>query len=115
MLNESTNTCAKFVYPGTARQGRCSFQFVEGGTMAKQTSTGKCNLCGETFGKAAMTRHLAKCRSEHPAKGKTRREIFHLLVEAKYVPYYWMHVQIPGDAKLAQLDDFLRETWLECC
>ena len=83
--------------------------------MARQTSSGKCNLCGETFGKAAMTRHLAKCRSEHPAKGKTQRNIFHLLVEAKYLPYYWMHIQAPGDANLAQLDDFLRETWLECC
>ena len=79
--------------------------------MARQTTHGKCNLCGKTFGKAAMTRHLAKCRDEHPERGQTR--IFHLLVEGYRT--YWLHIEIPASAKLARLDKFLRDIWLECC
>lgn len=81
--------------------------------MPRQTSQGKCNLCGKAFGKVAMTRHLQKCVQEHSAKGKTLT--FHLLVEGRGAPYYWLHLEIPTGAKLAQLDDFLRRTWLECC
>jgi hypothetical protein len=28
---------------------------------------------------------------------------------------YWMHIEIPENATLADLDGFLREIWLECC
>jgi hypothetical protein len=28
---------------------------------------------------------------------------------------YWMHLEAPADATLADLDDFLRAAWLECC
>jgi len=28
---------------------------------------------------------------------------------------YWMHLEAPVDATLADLDDFLRDAWLECC
>jgi hypothetical protein len=28
---------------------------------------------------------------------------------------YWMNLEVPADATLAELDDFLRATWLECC
>lgn len=81
--------------------------------MARQTSPGKCNLCGKTFGKVAMTRHLQECKEEHPDKGKEK--VFHLLVEGRHSPHYWLHIEIPVSAKLARLDDFLRGIWLECC
>jgi hypothetical protein len=79
--------------------------------MARQTTHGKCNLCDKTFGKAAMTRHLAKCKEEHCKPGRTR--IFHLQVEG--YRDYWLHIEIPASATLARLDRFLRNTWLECC
>ncbi len=86
--------------------------------MARQTSQGKCNLCGETFSKMAITRHLAKCQEAQlktsPAKGAPGR-ILHLAVEGRGAPYYWLHIEIPAVAKLQDLDSFLRETWLECC
>jgi hypothetical protein len=28
---------------------------------------------------------------------------------------YWMHLEVPTNATLATLDQFLRDTWLECC
>jgi hypothetical protein len=65
-----------------------------------------------------MARHLAKCLPEHAGtqahtgSGKAQR-LFHLVVEGG--PAYWLHVEMPASATLADLDDFLRKIWLECC
>jgi hypothetical protein len=40
---------------------------------------------------------------------------FHLVVEGRDMPMYWMHLEIRTGLTLADLDRFLRETWLECC
>ncbi len=90
--------------------------------MPRKMSKGTCNLCGGTFAKNTMTRHLSSCpkitdvsrvapsgRSTKPVKG------FHLLVEGRYTPEYWMHLRVPAGMMLNKLDDFLRATWLECC
>lgn len=89
---------------------------------ARYTSTGKCNLCGGTFGKTGMTRHLQSCRarqaaSETPSVWPGMREgtIFHIVVAGRRSPDYWMHLEVPAVAHLRDLDRFLRRTWLECC
>jgi len=90
--------------------------------MTRRTSRGKCGLCGGTFSKAAMTKHLKSCKqekgeSEKPSGSRSPRKTksFHLVVEGRYEPEYWMHLEMPANAKLEVLDSFLRETWLECC
>jgi hypothetical protein len=84
----------------------------------KSTSSGKCSLCGGVFDKTAMTRHLKACKqgTETSEEKRARRKpAFHLLVEGRHLPEYWMHVEAPADATLDTLDRFLRDTWLECC
>ena len=90
--------------------------------MARQMSKGQCSLCGETFGKSAMTRHLKSCKQKHadsptssPGSGPRKTEVFHLVVGGRYSPDYWMHLEAPANAKLEVLDSFLRNIWLECC
>jgi hypothetical protein len=89
--------------------------------MARQTSIGKCHLCGGTFDKPAMTKHLKTCKKEEGSeaasagRGSRKSEVFHLLVEGRYAPAYWMHIELPADARLKALDSFLRDIWLECC
>lgn len=87
-------------------------------------SEGQCRLCGGSFAKAAMTRHLESCKRRKaepgmsPVKQKARspkRKIFHLVVEGHDSPEYWIHLEAPSDARLEDLDDFLRSIWLECC
>ena len=85
-------------------------------------SNGKCSLCGGVFDKAAMTSHLKSClRKQEMAGAATaqkeakRRPVFHLSVEGRYLPEYWMHLEVPAGATLDTLDRFLRDTWLECC
>ena len=81
--------------------------------MSAQPSTGTCGLCGKHFGKAAMTRHLKTCGLDKvkAAAGGA----FHLLVEGRHSPAYWMHLAVPTGAQLYELDTFLRGAWLECC
>jgi len=56
-----------------------------------------------------------KCLPAHdPATGKAVR-LFHLRAEGHYAPDYWLHLEIPAADTLADLDDFLRAIWLECC
>jgi len=90
--------------------------------MRRQISKGKCYLCGGTFSKSGMTKHLKSCpkretASEKPSSRRRPRKskIFHLVVEGSYLPYYWMHLELPANATLEDLDSFLRDIWLECC
>jgi len=80
----------------------------------KNTSTGQCTLCGGSFGKVAMTRHVIKCKDAGPSAG-TMVESFHIMVENAYSGPYWLLLAVPRKATLAQLDQFLRNIWLECC
>jgi hypothetical protein len=81
--------------------------------MPRIQSHGKCLLCDRTFSKAAMSRHLAKCLQSH-VEAKPDR-FFHLVVEGKYLPQYWLHLAVPTTATFGALDSFLRRIWLECC
>jgi hypothetical protein len=82
--------------------------------MSRQASPGKCHLCAQIIDRAAVTRHLALC-SEPQTAGLSPGPSFYFVVEGRRAKNYWMHVALPVTAKLAKLDAFLRETWLECC
>lgn len=84
----------------------------------RETSTGMCHFCGETFVKSKMTGHLKTCKVRlAPMKEKSGpvQRLFHVFVEGTYRPGYWMHLEVPAAAMLVDIDDFLREIWLECC
>jgi hypothetical protein len=92
--------------------------------QTKITSNGICNFCNDEFDKSKMTQHLKYCKQrtamikEANAGGDSdvkKERIFHILVEGKYLPMYWMHLEMPAKATLLDLDDFLRAVWVECC
>ncbi|MDF2648148.1 MAG: pRiA4b ORF-3-like protein [Paenibacillus sp.] len=78
---------------------------------------GVCLYCDGRFGKAAIARHLNHCTSRLEDKssgfGPGDQSFFVLSVQG-FAPY-WMYVDIDADAKLIDLDSFLRNKWLECC
>ncbi len=91
-------------------------------TKLNVVTKGVCNFCKGEFDKGKMTQHLKYCkqritdiatRAEDPTKQKTR--LFHLIVEGRYNPQYWMHLEIPASEPLFTLDRFLRDIWVECC
>ncbi len=86
--------------------------------MPAQASEGECYLCHGTFAKAAMSRHLARCLERHAAADAdpyTKARYFHILVEGRGLPQYWLHLDVRAGTKLRELDRFLRDIWLECC
>lgn len=91
---------------------------------AKIASTGICDFCKGEFDKGKMTQHLKYCKARQAGiqaeeTGKSRKpkksKLFHILVEGREYPMYWMHLEMPAALTLYELDDFLRDTWLECC
>ena len=86
--------------------------------MPQVTSSGKCELCGKSYRKTGMTRHLQSCIAKTGQPQESRRRhvrSIHLLVEDDYRPEYWMHLAVPARCTLEELDLYLRKTWLECC
>ena len=91
--------------------------------MARPTSTGICLLCEKRYSRAGMGRHLRACRgqagvpemvgSNKPGQQAIRN--FHVAVEDRHDPRYWMHLEMPQELELKNLDGFLRNIWLECC
>ena len=82
--------------------------------MTGPISTGTCNLCRKEFPKNVMSRHLKKCLCAAPTRqvqaaspgGKTQKT-FWINVWGNYLPEYWLHLEVPASAKLADLDQFL--------
>ena len=90
--------------------------------MTRLMSRGKCSFCKATFSKAVMTKHLKSCKQRKTAsetsseKRKSQKtKSLHLVVEGRDLSGYWMHLSTPANATLEDLDDFLRDIWLECC
>lgn len=88
----------------------------------RQATRGVCTFCGSSVAKVSMTRHLQQCQARAAAseavaaRGKKRPvTLFHIAVQGKYDPHYWLHVELPANARLYELDQFLRDIWLECC
>ena len=86
--------------------------------MFQIPSSGKCELCGKSYRKSGMTRHLQSCLAKTRQNGRFQRgqgKSIHLFVEDTYRTEYWMHLAVPETAELAEVDQHLRDVWLECC
>ena len=81
--------------------------------MARPKSAGNCNLCGKSFSKSGISRHLTSCRGKSAGVGQTPG--FHIAVEGRDFPEYWLHLEAADTLALWELDAYLRDIWLECC
>lgn len=82
-----------------------------------ETTAGRCMLCDHTFNKEEMTDHLKSCKEKmNDPKGPSKKtKLIHIVAEGTYRPQYWLNLEIPVNATLEDLDNFLRAIWLECC
>ncbi len=92
--------------------------------MNRKSSRGKCFLCNGTYAKGGMSRHLKTCITknaasketvENKAKTAKTKDCLHVQVKGRYLPQYWMHLEMPIATTFTELDFFLRSIWLECC
>jgi hypothetical protein len=87
----------------------------------RQISRGTCAFCKNTYTKSGMSRHLTACKARkaaiaaEEAGGAPTSKLIRLAVDGTYASDYWLHLEVPADATLYDLDQFLRSIWLECC
>ncbi len=80
--------------------------------MSVKTSTsGTCSGCEATFSKVQMSRHLERCAYPH---AKEVVDVAQIRVDVPGTPY-WLDLDVKTGATMRQLDEFLREIWLDCC
>lgn len=86
--------------------------------MSKQ-SRGHCRYCQAEYTKGGMIRHLSACkqRAAEFEKEKNVKETgyFTLSITDKYDKRYWLIIECKENATLQDVDQFLRDIWLECC
>lgn len=88
----------------------------------KKQTRGECAFCGKSYTRGGLRKHLNACAERKEAIQKaeaSKRKIqplFHLVVyDAFEKTDYWLHLEVNGTAKLADIDYYLRAIWLECC
>lgn len=86
--------------------------------MAHQTR-GFCKYCGKEYTRGGMLRHLAACKERKAViekeNGKRRCGYFELVLCGKYDSDYWLIIEVRDTAALSDLDQFIRDIWVECC
>jgi hypothetical protein len=85
--------------------------------MSENSSNGTCMICKAHVAKRGMKRHLQACLQKVSEKEKSAVPSIHLFVEGYGLSgdLYWMHLRARNTARFGDLDQFLRDTWLECC
>lgn len=86
--------------------------------MRKQ-SRGSCRYCQAEYTKTGMIRHLTTCK-ERKKENERSTSIkqcgyFTLSITGKYDKDYWLIIDCKENAALEDVDQFLRDIWLECC
>lgn len=80
--------------------------------MAGRTeSVGTCEICGVKLSKRQMVGHLSKCA--YPDV-KDIAAVAQVRVDVPGSPF-WLDLDVKTNATMRQLDEFLRDVWLECC
>jgi len=79
----------------------------------------KCLLCNSEYTGKGMTKHIKSCLPKHLETKDLKKKVkpfYHVVVTVPYSPpLYWLQLKVSADAKLGDLDRFLRDIWLECC
>ncbi len=75
-------------------------------------SEGICSYCKKTFSGRAMAKHLEACVERNKQTEVGKGNVF--LIKASCGPY-WVYFEANTDSALKNIDDFLRDLWLECC
>ncbi len=81
--------------------------------METSNGQGVCMICGKVVDAQNAKEHIAACLQEEVPES----EEDNLLLRISDVDDadYWMYAALKRDAALAQLDNFLRDVWVDCC
>ena len=78
------------------------------------SNTGTCFLCKDGVSHRTVTKHVEKCLKNDASYQQAEKErIF--LIKVYCGKEFWLYIEINGSAELEDLDQYLRNIWLECC
>jgi len=87
--------------------------------MSQESYEGICCYCNEVVTKRTVGKHLDKCKEKKALDSQFGNEnnfkFFSLLVEATYDKSFWILIEVSSVLTLKNIDQFLRDIWLECC
>ncbi len=87
---------------------------------AKQTK-GICSFCLGEVTKGTAFKHIAACPKRQAAVDASEAKpgdvepLYYLRAGDSYLKDFWLDLEVRGNAKLKDLDKYLRAIWLECC
>ncbi len=73
---------------------------------------GQCKFCKNDFTKKEITQHLDVCQNRK--KDKNIKNL-RLRIIYPYIKKFWLIVEVNEQAKLKDLDNLIRNVWVECC
>lgn len=78
---------------------------------------GYCKYCGKEYTMAGMHRHLQSCKKKMISyeKALNMGKYFELQLYGTYNKDYWIIIRMEENATLDDLDQFIRDIWVECC
>ena len=79
------------------------------------TGRGTCRMCGGSYKYGGMSRHIQGHLGGRTDPSKTVDGRFVIKVAGEDDRQFWMYLEIDGNLRLSDLDEFLRKEWLECC
>lgn len=84
--------------------------------MTKQTE-GYCRYCAKEYTRTGIVKHLVSCKERKAELEDLKNEAsyYELVLYGKYDKDYWLVIQINENATLEDLDQFIRDIWVECC
>lgn len=84
--------------------------------MSEKTDTqGICQNCKYKVSRTKAKQHIEICFSQNPLE-PSQANAFYVKVQWPHKkPIYWIYLAVPFKSTLSDLDDFLRDCWLECC
>jgi hypothetical protein len=87
---------------------------VQKNMSSRSTNSGVCGLCGHRATKTKMMAHLEACAAAHDEIGPPQPLVV-LRFGPAGAPRYWLIIEARADAPLSDVDELLRQLWLECC
>ena len=82
-------------------------------------SKGRCKYFNAEYTKVGMVRHTVACKERvkeiRKVTGIKLCGYFTLSITGKYDRDYWLIIECKENTLLQELDQFLRDIWLECC
>jgi len=75
----------------------------------------KCNGCGKEYSVRGITRHLKSCKAIKNDYLDGFNKYYVLKIRDAYRKEFFIYVNVLGRLTLEDLDQFLRDIWVECC